>query len=224
VTTAALFDLDGTLMDSREAVLAAYGLAAEQFPDGPARLAEIPEGELLAMRVIEVCTRIAGVERAEECAELYDVGYRTRTRELVRLYPGVVEMLASLRAGGIRLGVVTNKGASRTPADIAPLDGQGQGADLFDVVVTAADSVERKPSPRPIEIALERTGWEASRSVYVGDGPHDAESAFAAGLGFVGVSWGFYGREPLLGVGAEVVCDDMTELEQALRDALAGPR
>ena len=224
MTAAAIFDLDGTLLDSRGAVLAAYRLAAVEFPGGPERLESIAEGQLLAMRVIECCTIIAGAERAEECAAAYDLCYRTRTRDQVRLYPGVVDMLAQLRDSGIRLGVVTNKGASRTPADISPLDGRGQGAELFDVVVTAADSVERKPSPVPIQIALERGGWHPESSVYVGDGPHDAESAFGAGLAFVGAVWGYYGHQALAATGAEVLCNDVSELTEAIHAAVGVPR
>ncbi|WP_051571040.1 HAD family hydrolase [Cryptosporangium arvum] len=216
---AALFDLDGTLLDSRGAVLAAYRLAAAEYPGGAERLAAIPVGSLLAMRVAECCAAIAGPERGAECAEKYDVYYRTRTRDEVRLYPGVVAVLADLRAHGIRLGVVTNKGASRTPADIAPLDGRGHGAALFDVVITAADSVERKPSPRPIEIALERTGWKPADAVYVGDGPHDAEAAFGAGLAFVGAGWGYYGAAALDAAGATVICDEVSALPAAIRGA-----
>lgn len=220
MSRAALFDLDGTLLDSRGAVLAAYRLAAAEFPGGIERLAGIPEGQLLAMRVIECCDIIAGAKRADECADLYDQSYRLRTRSDVRIYAGVVGMLQELRDAGLRLGVVTNKGASRTPVDIAELDGHGQGADLFDVVITAADSVERKPSPRPIQVALERTGWAPQSCVYIGDGPHDAESALSAGLGFVGAGWGYYGPEPLRSAGAEKVCSDVAELSGAILAAL----
>ena len=96
MTVAALFDLDGTLIDSRPAVLQAYKLAALDFPDGPERLAAIPEGRLLAMRVIECSELIAGADRAAEFAQAYDEAYRLRSRDRVRLYDGVVEMLASL--------------------------------------------------------------------------------------------------------------------------------
>ncbi|WP_347059646.1 HAD hydrolase-like protein [Blastococcus sp. HT6-30] len=218
--TAALFDLDGTLLDSRAAVIDAYRLAARAYPNGLENLAAIPEGRLLAMRVIECCALIAGPALAEDCAVRYDENYRLRTRKKVQVYPGVVEALAALRTEGIRLGVVTNKGLARTPGDIAPLDGHGNGAELFDVVVTAADTVERKPSPRPIQWALEKTGWAPGWAVYVGDGPHDAQSAFGAGLSFVGAGWGYYGLADLKAAGADVVCQDVGELVDAVRGAL----
>lgn len=217
MTKVALFDLDGTLLDSRPAVLDAYALAAAEFPGGSAALSLIPEGRLLAMRVIEVCAEIAGPADADRCAQLYDENYRLHAPNQVKLYDGVVETLKTLLDEGFDLGIVTNKGRSRTPSDIAPLDGGGGGASLFKVVVTADDTPERKPSSIPMEFALREGGWSPNEVVYVGDGPHDAESALSAGLNFVGAAWGYYGEQSLREGGATLINGDVRDLLETLR-------
>jgi phosphoglycolate phosphatase-like HAD superfamily hydrolase len=211
-----LFDLDGTLLDSRPAVLAAYAEAASAFEGGAERLAAIPVGELLAMRVVESGAVIAGAGDAEALVRLYDEAYRLRTYTEVTLYDGVVPMLRALVDSGFALGVVTNKGLSRTPGDVAPLDGGTGGEALFEVIVTADDSVERKPSPRPMEIALERGGWRAEDAVYIGDGPHDHESASSAGMAFIGAGWGYYGPDALSNAGAEHVLETPSALPASI--------
>jgi phosphoglycolate phosphatase-like HAD superfamily hydrolase len=211
-----LFDLDGTLLDSRPAVLAAYAEAALHFEGGAERLASIPVGELLAMRVVESGAVIAGEGSADAFVQLYDEAYRLRTYTEVTLYDGVVPMLRALADSGFALGVVTNKGLSRTPGDVAPLDGGSGGEALFEVIVTADDSVERKPSPRPMEIALERGGWRPEHAVYIGDGPHDHESATSAGLAFLGAGWGYYGPDALSSAGAEHVLTTPSALPEAI--------
>ncbi|MGJ9413845.1 HAD family hydrolase [Aeromicrobium sp. CF4.19] len=219
---AALFDLDGTLVDSRPAILGAMRAAAGEFDGAAERLAEYSEGVLLAERLRVTAAAIAGHERAAEYAARYDEHYAELSPQLTTVYPDVVDVLAELRADGVRLGIVTNKGQSRTPGDLAPLDGARGGLDLFDVVVTADDTVERKPSPEPILHGLRKVGWRSESAVYVGDGPHDARAALDAGTSFIGAGWGYYGRDSLRTEGREfAVLDRPAELAPTLRRIFA---
>ncbi|MDA0638638.1 HAD family hydrolase [Nonomuraea sp. MCN248] len=194
MTRAVLFDLDGTLVDSRPAILDCYRAALAPVPRGWETLLELGLGRVMRWRMREVMAVVAG-DRAAECESRYERHYLDEGHRKVVLYPGAVDLLDALREQGSRLGIVTNKGRVRTEHDLRTVHGTRDLLPLFDVVVTTEDTTERKPSPAPILLGLQRAGWTAGDCVYVGDGPHDAEAALAAGTGFVGAGWGYYPDE-----------------------------
>ncbi|MFG1945317.1 HAD family hydrolase [Nonomuraea sp. NPDC048826] len=194
MTRAVLFDLDGTLVDSRPAILDCYRAALAPLPGGWESLLALGLGRMMRWRMREVMAEVAG-ERAAECESRYERHYLEEGHRKVTLYPGAADMLDALRGQGLRLGIVTNKGRVRTEHDLRTVHGARDLLPLFDVVVTTEDTVERKPSPEPILHGLRRAGWAAGDCAYVGDGPHDAEAAVAAGTGFVGAGWGYYPEE-----------------------------
>jgi pyrophosphatase PpaX len=134
---------------------------------------------------------------AEHAQELYDV-YREynhrRHDELIRGYEGVAEVLDELRAAGRRLGIVTSKSHDTTQMAFRAVGLR----EHFEVVVTASDTTEHKPSPAPLLLCLERFGAGAAGSLYVGDSPFDIEAGRAAGMATAAVSWGVFGRDELL--------------------------
>ncbi|MFI6710803.1 HAD family hydrolase [Nonomuraea sp. NPDC050478] len=194
MTRAVLFDLDGTLVDSRPAILDCYRAALAPVPQGWESLLELGLGRVMRWRMREVMAEVAG-ELAPECVSRYERHYLEDGHRKVVLYQGAADMLDALRGQGLRLGIVTNKGRERTEHDLRHVHGARDLLPLFDVVVTTEDTVERKPSPEPILHGLRRAGWTAGDCAYVGDGPHDAEAAIAAGTAFVGAGWGYYPDE-----------------------------
>lgn len=205
------FDLDGTLVDSRDAVRECYArvyrhhLNADFPPDA------IPPGEIFAMRPIELFSRFA----PERATELYDAYHSTYPDCLdrVAVFPAVVEMIASLKAAGRQLALVTNKGRERTLLDLSVA---GIADSDFATIVTAEDTRERKPHPAPILLALARTGADPADTVYVGDGPQDVLAARAAGMACIALTYGFYPREDLLPCAPAAVVDDPRNLPAVL--------
>jgi pyrophosphatase PpaX len=111
----------------------------------------------------------------------------------VTLYPGVSEVLETLVERGAQLALVTSKlrsGAERG------LKATGL-TDFFAVLVTAEDVSRPKPHPEPVEMALERLGADKSRTVFIGDSPHDIAAGRAAGVRTAGVLWGPFDRDEL---------------------------
>jgi phosphoglycolate phosphatase-like HAD superfamily hydrolase len=82
----------------------------------------------------------------------------------------------------------------------------------FEVVVTASDTTEHKPSPAPLLLCLERFGAPAEGSLYVGDSPFDIEAGRAAGMATAAVAWGVFGREALLAARPDHWLDRPAEL------------
>jgi putative hydrolase of the HAD superfamily len=95
---------------------------------------------------------------------------------------GAVETLASLRARGIDLAVVSNWDVGLEEH----LERLG-AARLFSTIVTSAEAGAAKPDPAIFRVALDRLGVDPARAVHIGDEPEDAEGAAAAGLGFLSV-------------------------------------
>jgi HAD superfamily hydrolase (TIGR01509 family) len=203
-----LFDWDGTLVDARAALLAAWHEVTEaalgrRFP--------VTAGEqawAFGRRGSETFPELSD-DPAVVAALLagFSPAYR-RHAGAVSAFPGVPELLARLRAAGCRTGVITSKAADRFALDAA-----GTGlAGGWDVVVCAEDVVRGKPDPEPVETALRRLGAGRRAAVVVGDSPADMAAAGAAGTRAVGVAWGFSAPEELIAAGAAVVVRDCAEL------------
>ncbi len=206
-----LFDLDGTLVDTREAVLECYtgvfreGLDRDFPPD------DFPIDNLFAMRPPEVFALVAP-DRVEELHAAYRETY-PRCIEFIKVFEGIREMVTGLAASGRSVSLVTNKGVERTLIDLRVA---GIPPETFTAIVTAEDTVERKPHPAPILLGLERAGAEAADAIYVGDGPQDIRAARNAGMPVVAVAYGFYDRAEL----SLLEPDSLVDTPAALSDAL----
>ena len=206
-----LFDLDGTLVDTRDAVAECYRRVFRQqlgrnFPPPSLEI-----GELFAMRPHELFARIEP-ERVEDLYQAYQDTYPACI-DRVRVFAGVAEMIEALVAAGRKPSLVTNKGRARTRIDLGVA---GVAPERFAAIVTAEDTVERKPHPAPLLLGLARAGATAGEALYVGDGPQDVLAAQAAGMPAIAVTYGFYERSALEGLGPDAIVASVAELCAAL--------
>ena len=120
-------------------------------------------------------------------------------------YPGVENLLESLRSGGFRLGLCTNKPAGPTAAVL-----QHMGlAEVFGAVVAGGMVANRKPAPDMLEETIRRLGGGAT--LYVGDSEIDAETAERAGVPFALFSGGYHKR-PVAEIHHDWLFDSFAEL------------
>jgi len=208
MTHAALFDWDGTLLDSRAALLGAWRAATEQvlgrrYPNSPAEEREVwtLPGRVLFQHVA------SSREQAEALAGAFRVAYE-RTGRDVRAYDGVAELIDDLRRAGVALAVVTSKARERFELDAERIGLAGR----FDASVTSFDTAAHKPDPAPVLLALERLGVAADRAVMVGDTEVDVAAARGAGVTAIAVAWGPLGPDGLTGAGAAAVASDPADL------------
>ena len=123
-------------------------------------------------------------------------------------YAGIPELLAALQQQGIRLAVASNKFQAGTEKLIRSFF-----PDIhFEVVFGQRPDVPLKPDPAVVEEILALTGVARSEVLYVGDSGVDMQTAHAAGLRAVGVTWGFRQREELLQAHADRLVDTAEEL------------
>jgi len=179
---ALIFDLDGTLIDSAPEINGIANRVLGEEGLAPITLADtrrfIGEG---AGVFVQKMMAARGIEAAPEThARLLArfIGFYDNAVALTHLYPNVLEALEVLAAGGIHLGVCTNKPLA--PARFV-LEHFGL-APLFSAVIGGDSLSVRKPDPAPLRAVIEQLG--ASDVVFVGDSEIDAGTALAAGVPF----------------------------------------
>ena len=181
---AALFDLDGTLLDTRALYADSYMHAFSSVLDSPPDFAEMIRRRPASERSFLIDW--FGPDLGERVHRAMLDRYRARAPELFAgLFEGVTELLGGLREGGHRLGAVTGKsrGAFEVTDALVALEG-------FDVVVVEDDVARPKPDPMGIRLALETMGVRPEDALYVGDTSMDVEAARAAGVQVAAALWG----------------------------------
>ena len=187
MTRAILFDLDGTLIDSRADLATGVNLTRGDLglaPLAPGVIAGfVGDGvRKLLTRALPECP-----ERLEQALELNHRHYCDHLLDATTLYPGTLNALARLQAQGWRLAVVTNKPRAFTDLILA-----GLGlAPLLAAVVAGGDGPALKPDPAPLLQALAACGGEPGSSWMVGDQCTDLEAGRRAGLRRCFCTFGF---------------------------------
>ncbi len=205
MTAVVLLDLDGTLIDSGEGVVASL---REGFVGAGLRA---PDDDVLRSFIgppIHDSARRVGVppELHDAVVAGYQRAFAERGNLLARVFDGVPQALAALRDAGARLVVATAK-----PHTFAVLVLEHLGlAPLLDGVFGAPDD-ESDTKGQIIARALASVGPDV-RAVMVGDREHDVEGARENGLACVGVLWGFGDRSELEAAGARAVVAAPEEL------------
>jgi len=214
VNVAILFDLDGTLIDSTEAILDsfsfAYGFMGEPVPE-PSHI--VP---MIGIPLREMFLRLGAEERkADRFVDAYRRRYRAVSREKTVLLPGAFEAV-KLASGFATLGVVTSK----TGLYSKELLEHFGLISHFDVVIGSENVAHHKPHPEPIHKALATMGADAENTWMVGDTLMDVEAAYAAGVKPFALTCG-YGCEKALGEACRHIAADPLSAVRRIRSASA---
>lgn len=211
MTKLAVFDCDGTLVDSQADVLwsmaRAFELARLPLPD-PAAVRRLV-GLSLPVAIRELAPEAQANQQAE-ITENYKTTFRKRREEgLLQepLYDGMADLLRALHSDGWSLAVATGKSDRGLTAC---LEGHGL-TDLF-VSLQTADRHPSKPHPAMLEAALFEAGAQANEAVMIGDTSFDMQMASAARVRAIGVAWGYHTRGDLEATGADFVAHTMADL------------
>ena len=190
--TTALFDLDGTLIDSIRLILDSYHHTLSRH-NLPARTDE----EWLRGVGTPLHIQFSAWQESPEILEAMIATYRAFNLEhhdrMVTIYPGVLDAVREIKAVGTQTGLVTSK--NRHGA-VRGLKLVGLEA-LMDVLVCADEVVNPKPHPEPVEKAIALLGADPATTVYVGDSIHDMHSGRAAGVHTAAALWGPFKRSHL---------------------------
>ena len=190
---AALFDFDGTLVDTTEMIHQSMRHAATEVLGRD----DIPRETLLANvgQPLPHQMELIDAEKAELLLEAYRSHHEQHHDALIGEFPGVEESLSRLRPAGIKVAVVTSKRRLSVEMALKNFPGLRNVVDRF---VTLEDTTQHKPHPEPLLRGLELLGGvPKERAAYVGDSPFDVQAAKAAGLTSVAVSWGAFPEDRL---------------------------
>jgi phosphoglycolate phosphatase len=199
-----LFDLDGTLSDSKKDLVTAINQTLVSFG-----FAQLPEDDIVALigkGVSKLLANFTGDGAAKyETFRVYLEHLDKHLLDTTKPFPGVVETLSAITQ---KKAVVTNKLKSMAERVVL-----GLGiADKIDLIVGADTAKSMKPNPDPIIFALKQFKADPSRTVMVGDTADDIQAAKAAGVIPCGVTYGFGSRKDLADAGAEIIIEDIKEL------------
>ena len=206
-----IFDLDGTLVDSRLDLANAVNRVLEDLgrPTLPVEqiVAFVGNGvvRLLERALDDPALVVAALP-------LFERHYGDALLVHTQAYPGVDRLVRDLGADRA-LAVASNKPGPWVRAIVAGLG----WSEVIPHVVGGGDVAHLKPAPDMVERLLEQTGYSRAEAVVVGDMEVDLEFARAGGLPCISVSWGLAGRERLQTAGARQIVDSADELDRLLR-------
>jgi pyrophosphatase PpaX len=178
-----IFDFDGTLVDTNEAILESWQYAARELLGH-----EFSYGELKATLGEPILLSVASLfpdQDPDLVVKTYRVFHHAHFEEMIKLFPGVYEMLDTLQSESYKLGLVTNR--MRRTAEIGLR--QFDLLKYFDGVVTVGEAPKDKPAPEHIWFALDKLGSRPDRAILVGDSQNDIIGGHNAGLLSVRVGW-----------------------------------
>lgn len=196
---AIVFDLDGTLMDTLYdlAVSTNYALREFGMPEHSIDTIRNFVGNGVRVLMERAVPGGSGNPQFEDVFCCFKVHYLHHCRDHSCLYPGIAGMLDTLKKGGYRLGIVSNK----LQAGVSELHDTYFSA-WIDVAVGERPEVKKKPAPDMLLQAVKELDSDLEHTLYIGDSDVDIQTAVNCGVPCISVLWGFRDREFLESCGA----------------------
>ncbi len=210
----AILDLDGTLLDTLEDLTAAVNYTMNQYHFPERTLNEVRGfvGNGVAVLLRRSAPKDTPEELFDEMLTCFRSFYVEHMYDHTAPYDGVLPMLAALQAAGIRTAIVSNK------LDEATKELNRRFFLPYNELAIGTPAEYKKPHPYSVFDAICKLGSTPEHSIYVGDSEVDIETARAAGIPCIGVSWGFRTKEFLYERGADYVIDTPAELLPLLKE------
>ncbi|HEB31904.1 MAG TPA: HAD family hydrolase [Spirochaetes bacterium] len=201
-----IFDLDGTLVDTRADITAAANDMLAHYKLGAKSVDEVTGyvGDGIS-RLVERCLKDSGIE-LKRAVLIFLTAYKSRHLETTKPYPGVDELLKHLKDK--YKAVLTNKSRtfSKSIMDALKLSAH------FSIIVGGDTFKDRKPSPDGIEHIIKQSGIEKAKTVMIGDGKNDILTATNAGVASVFVTYGFSKDGSVVELNPDFVVDKPLDL------------
>ncbi len=186
-----IFDLDGTLIDSYEAIYLSFKYAYEQMGLPPLPYEEVKKAVGLGLG--KTFHDLLGEDRVAQALSYFFEKYETVFREHTRILPDVPQVLNSLHSRGIPMAVASNKVGNYSRAIFKHFHLET----FFVVILGEGDVAQNKPDPEMIYFALRKMGVDKEHGIFVGDSVVDIRTARNAGMRVFAVPTGNTDRSDL---------------------------
>ena len=205
----AIFDLDGTLLNTLGDLCASVNFALRKFGFPERTIDEVRS--FIGNGVVKLMERSTpeGIDSntQQKCLDTFRKYYLQHMADTTAPYANVTTLLSDLRKKGVKIAVVSNK---LHPAVEDLCESYFPG--LIDKAVGVSVEEERKPSPINVIKTMELYEADADNCIYIGDSEVDVQTAHNAGIKCIGITWGFRDRECLEANGCDFIADTADEV------------
>jgi phosphoglycolate phosphatase len=219
-----VLDLDGTLAETAPDLVATLNVILDREGMEPLAFEKARDligagAKALIQRAFVVADKALSEARLEQLFDDYIAYYRDHIADYTTLFPGVITALDTLKREGFCLAVCTNKLEEHAVILLEKLGIMDRFAYLSGKDTFAFS----KPDPRHLLETIRLAGGDPSRAVMVGDSKTDIDTAKAAGIPVVGVTFGYTDKH-VTALGADIAIDHFDALPAAVRTVLAAAR
>jgi HAD superfamily hydrolase (TIGR01549 family) len=202
--------MDGTLTQTNQLIYDSFNYIAQKYAE---RTYSIPEiTAMFGPPEEEALLAIVRPEQIDSVMKDYLSFYRTHHNQLARIYPGMENILSSIKERGKMLAIFTGKGTSTTKITLQEFHIEK----YFDYVVTGNDVVKRKPSSEGLFKIMKHFALQPDEMLMVGDSVSDVKAAHEAGVKMAAVLWDSYAKEKVLQMKTDFVFNDTKEFQDWL--------
>lgn len=213
----AIFDLDGTLIDSIYDLWDCVNKTFEMYSISPVSKQQCVDAlGNGAASLIKTCLRFSGTENlsedeVEKIIFDYNNIYSENPKKNTVPFEGILDMLKNLRSNGYKIGIISNKPHPFTLEISERLFGN-----LVDFIYGQSECFPRKPDPKIVIHAIKQNHFDISSSVFIGDSDTDIITAKNASITSIAVSWGYRPIETLKSHDPDFIAHSVCELENIL--------
>jgi phosphoglycolate phosphatase len=213
-----IFDMDGTILNTIDDIQASVNYAMRSFNLPEKTLQEVKDG--VGRGAINLIEDVVpkGTSKADilKIYETYQSYYDKHTNDLTGPYPGILDLLKSLKEQGYKLAVVSNK--YRYLVETLNHD---IFKDYFDISMGEMDGIPIKPAPDMIHIALKEMNLSQNEVIFIGDSDVDMMTATNANINSIGVTWGYRSKEILIKHKANYIIDEPKDIIKIINEVNA---
>ncbi|WP_311409209.1 HAD family hydrolase [Lancefieldella parvula] len=210
---AAVFDLDGTLLNTIDDLAWATNYALKQFNMPTYTVDEVRQmvGNGVAKLIRDAVPEDTDDATYQQVLACFKEHYADHSLDNTVPYPGILDAIDILKAAGVKCAVVSNK-PNFAITDLMKNFFPGR----FDFALGQRDDLKRKPNAEPVHYALAQIGVNPKDAVYIGDSEVDVKTAQNSNMPCISVTWGFRDKDTLLAAGATTLVDTADEMVQKI--------